>query len=397
MMFIQPGPDALRHWTLDPAVTFLNHGSYGACPSVVLEAQAELRARLEREPVHFFTRLLEPLMDEALEALARFLGASPEDLAFVSNASSGVSTVLRSLNLEAGDELLTTTHVYNSCRNALDFVAGRAGAKVVEAAVPFPLASEEEVVEAILRGVTERTRLLLVDHVTSATGVIFPLEEIVPRLREKGIETLVDGAHAPGMLPLQLDALGAAYYTGNCHKWLCAPKGAAFLHVRRDVQQGLHPLTFSHGLNSPRRDRSRFRLEFDFTGTDDPTAFLAVPTALDFFATRFESGWAGVRAHNHALAREARSLLCEALETTPPCPEEMLGSLATVALPEGPPVTVTPGAPDPLHTLLFQRFAIEVPVWPLLGSRWLRISAQVYNQRSQYVQLGAALRELLSP
>jgi isopenicillin-N epimerase len=396
----RPAPSALAsHWTLDPAVAFLNHGAFGACPRVVLELQSELRARLERQPLRFFVRDLEGLLDQARGALATFLGADPDDLAFVDNATSGVNTVLRSLDLGPGDELLTTNHEYNACANAARAVTERARARLVVAEVPFPLRGPEEVAAAVLGAVAEKTRLVLIDHVTSATGIRFPVETLVPALQGRGIDVLVDGAHAPGMLPLDLTQLGAAYYTGNCHKWLCAPKGAAFLHVRRDRQGRIRPLTISHGANSPRQDRSRFRLEFDFTGTRDPSAALCVGRALQFLGSLVPGGWPEIMALNGALARRARTILCEALGVAPPCPESMLGSLATVALPEGPAVgIVSPPLTDPLQDwLLFER-GIEVPVfpWPAAPRRWIRLSPHLHNSEAQYHFLAAALREALA-
>ncbi len=224
-----PPPSPLaEHWTLDPAIVFLNHGSFGATPRVVLEAQGELRARMERNPMQFFLRDLECLLDETRGALARFVDARPSDLVFVPNATTGVNAVLRSLEIRSGDELLTTDHEYNACKNVLDFVAARAGAHVVVASVPFPLASEDEVTEAIVSKTTSRTRLLLVDHVTSPTGLVLPIARIAAAMAERGLEVLVDGAHAPGMLELSLGALSkhVAFYTANCRKWLCTPKGS---------------------------------------------------------------------------------------------------------------------------------------------------------------------------
>ena len=230
-------------------------------------------------------------------------------------------------------------------------------------ASPFGL---ETVVERVLERVTERTRLFLIDHVTSPTGVVNPVEALVTALRDRGVDTLVDGAHAPGMLPLDLDALGAAYYTGNCHKWLCTPKGSALLHVRRDRQAAIRPLTISHGANSERRDRSRFRLEFDFCGTDDPP-FLCVPAAMEFFGGPDVGGLAGC-SDTAMVALAGRRLLYEALGVAPPVPEAMIGSLASV--PCRGRMSPSMASLDPIQVALWEQHRIEVPV--MHGQRWGR-------------------------
>ena len=394
-----------HHWPLDPRIDFLNHGSYGATPRVVLEAQQTWRLQLEHEPVRFMVERLEPALDAARAKLARFVGAAPDDLAFLTNATTGVNTVLRSLRFEPGDELLTTDHEYNAVRNAMDYVAAQSVARVVVATVPFPIASPAEAVAAVLAAVTPRTRLAVLDHVTSATGLVLPVAELVAGLAERGVDTLIDGAHAPGMVELEVAGVGAAYYTGNLHKWACAPKGSAFLWVRPDRQAAIRPLVISHGANSPRHDRSRFRLEFDWLGTADPSAWLAVPAAIDFGASLIDGGWPALRARNRALALEARGLVAAAIGAEPPAPEEMIGSMASLSLGLAP----NPGTEadvdlygDAVHgPLLAAGFQTMVAPWPQRpqGRRWqrlLRLSAAAYNDRAQFERLAAVLPEIVA-
>ena len=384
-----------QHWTLDPAITYLNHGSFGATPKVVLEKQAELRAQLEREPVRFMVRELETLLDDARNELAEFVGADPESLAFVPNATAGVNAVLRSLDLDQHDELLVTSHEYNASRNTLEYAAGLAGAKVVPVDVPFPIKSPDQVFDTIMERVSDRTRLLLIDHITSQTGLIFPIARVIEELNRRGIDTLVDGAHAPGMVPLHLDALGTAYYTANLHKWVCAPKGAAFLFVRANRRLGIRPVVISHGANATRKDRSRYHLEFDWPGTYDPTAWLSIPASLRFMPSLVDGGWPEVMRRNHELALRARDLLCGRLGIDKPAPDEMLGSMAAIPLPDGKPYVPTLVG-DQLQDALFER-GIEVPImpWPHQPKRTLRISAQLYNSIEDYEALANALVELL--
>jgi isopenicillin-N epimerase len=385
-------------WSIDPAITFLNHGSFGACPTAVLEAQQAWRARMEANLQRFFARDLEDLLDEARTVLAAFVRADADGLAFVHNATTAVNAVLRSLRFGPDDELLVTDHEYTACRNTLDFVADRAGARVVVAAAPFPLGSAEEALAAVVAGVTPRTRLALVDHVTSPTGLVLPIHRLVAELQGRGVDVLVDGAHAPGMVDLDLTALGAAYYTGNCHKWLCAPKGAAFLHVRADRREQIRPVNISHGASARSPDRARFRLEFDWTGTDDPTAYLSVPAAIRHVGGLLPGGWPEVRRRNRALALEARALLCDALKTAAPSPDDMIGSLAAVPLPDGEPRDASWWKrADPLQRALWERFGIEAPIvaWPAPPRRLVRISAALYNTRADYERLVEALGVLL--
>ena len=389
-------PSALAsQWSLDPSITFLNHGSFGACPTAVLDRQALLRAEMEREPVRFMLSLGERLTG-VRAALAIHLGADPEDLALVPNATTGVNTVLRSLILAEHDEIVLTNHTYNACRNAAEWAAARSGATVRVVGVPFPLESPAQVTQAVLDAVTPRTRLVLLDHVTSPTGLIFPLEEIVPALTQRGIETLIDGAHAPGMVPLDLETLGATYYTGNCHKWMCAPKGAAFLHVRRDAQPGIVPLTISHGLNDVTSSRSTFRRLFDWVGTIDPTAYLSIPKALEVVAGFSSEGWPGIHSANHRLAIQARDLLTDALGVDHPAPDSMLGSLVAI------PIQVADARPVghqgylPVAAEVLAR-GFEVPIfgWSGQGGGILRVSAQLYNSLDDYEALAGVLVEVL--
>lgn len=386
-----------RHWQLDPSIRFLNHGSFGACPTAVLEYQQELRRRLEAEPVRFMVREYESLLDEARHEVASFLKADPADLVFVNNVTAAINAVLRSLRFQPGDEIVTTNHAYNAAMNAMEFVAGQSGARVIVSEIDLPIEREEHVVEAILDSVSERTKLVVIDHVTSPTAAIFPIGQIVAELAERGIHTLVDGAHTPGMMPLNIPAIGAAFYAGNFHKWVCSPKGAGFLWVRADLRHQIRPLSISHGANSARTDRSRFQIEFDWTGTDDPTAILSVPRAIEYVGSLMPAGWPEVMLRNRLLALDARDILKRALHVEHLVPETMIGSMAVVELPDGDSTEALPLFGDPLQDMLLERYNIEVPVipWPYPPRRLLRVSAQLYNTHEDYNALAEALVDLL--
>jgi isopenicillin-N epimerase len=392
-------PSALAHlWSLDPEVTFLNHGSFGACPRAIVERQRELRAQMEREPVDFLWRSLEAPLDAARTEVARLVRAPEETIAFVPNATSAVNAVLRSLDFAPGDELLTTDHAYNACRNVLVEVARRSGARVIVAPIPFPSGDPAEAVAAVLSRVTAKTRLALLDHVTSPTALIFPIARLVRELTACGVESLVDGAHAPGMLSLDVPAVGASYYTGNLHKWLCAPRGAGFLYVRVDRQEAIQPAVISHGYNTRRPGRSAFHDRFDWQGTGDVTSWLCAGDAIRWCAALFPGGLDEFLQRNHDLAVAARRLLCERLEIDPPCPESMLGSMATLPLPArfqngGGVSSAVIERFDPDQARLFREEKIEVPFirWGAPPRRWFRISAQAYNSREDFEHLATAL------
>ena len=394
--------DLARHWTLDPAVTYLNHGSFGACPRPVLEAQQALRDQLEREPTRFFTREAPRLLAGAREALAEFLGADASGLAFVPNVTTAINAVLRSIRLEAGGELLVTDHEYNATRNVLDYVAEERGCRVVVAEIPFPVTGPRAVLDAVLSRVTPRTRLALLDHVTSQTALVLPIAALVRELEARGVDVLVDGAHAPGMVELDVGALAPAWYAANCHKWLCAPKGVGFLWARADRREVVRPAVISHGANAPVPRAERYRVEFEWMGTDDPTPALALPTALRFLGSLLPGGWPSLRARNRALALEGRRIVADALGTALPCPDEMIGAMASLPVPASShfpePHAVSALEPDPLHDVLLRDHAIEVPVitCPAHPGRLLRVSAQAYNTRADYERLAGALREVLS-
>jgi isopenicillin-N epimerase len=382
-------------WDLDPSIAFLNHGSYGACPRPVLEAQRALVAYLESDPVRFLSREFEARLDAARESVAAFLGADPAGLVVVPNATTGVATVLASLRLRPGDELLTTDHEYNATLNAITSVAERARARVVRSEIPLPIRHPEQAVEAILAAVTPRTRIALVSHITSPTGLVLPIDTIVRELDRLGVDTLVDAAHAPGMVPIDLRALGAAYWTGNGHKWLCGPKGAGMLYVREDRRDGVLPLVTSHGRNDPRGDRPTLWKEFDWQGTGDPTAFLSLPESIRVIGGLQPGGWPAHMAANRALALWARDRLSEALGLEPLAPDSMIGSMAAIAM---------PAMRDDLSSeALAETDGVEVPIggWPVRAARddpdgppkkvLLRISAQRYNEPSDIERLIEAL------
>lgn len=390
-----------KFWKLDERVAFLNHGSFGACPTPVLEYQSQLRDAMERNPVRFLVNEYPERLSAVRQQVAQFVNARSEDIVFVNNATSGVNAVLRSLQFRPGDEILTTNHLYGACRNTIDHVCATTGANVVVVNIPFPVVDPRQIVDAVLARASERTRLAVLDHVTSITGLIFPIEQLVSALHRRGIETLVDGAHALGMLPVDITALGASYYVGNFHKWVCSPKGAAMLWVHPERQSAIVPGTVSHGY--AHEERWRFQSMFDWQGTTDPTAWLSVGEALRFMGTLFAGGWATVRGRNHRVAMMAREALCEALEQPPPCPESMIGSMVSIPIArkrvsssDMSRMRALPSATELYERLVQEGFEALVMPWPNPSARVLRVTAQVYNAPQDYERLAALLPRLLN-
>ncbi|MDP2307536.1 MAG: aminotransferase class V-fold PLP-dependent enzyme [Pseudomonadota bacterium] len=378
------GSPALKSlWGLDPEVTFLNHGSFGATPRAVLDAQTRWRDEMEREPVLFLARKLPALMEAVRVRVASFLGADPAGLLPVANATTGVATVFHSLTWGPGDELLLADSTYNAVKQAARALSDRYGVRVVEVKVPFPLTAPEQVTAAYVAAFSPRTRLVVVDHVVSATGCVLPAAAIVAEARRRGVPVLVDGAHAPAMLRLDLTELGADFYTGNLHKWLCTPKGTAILSIAPAWRAIVHPLAISHGYGGGVTG------EFDWTGTFDPSAWLAVPSALDLFSG---FGPDAVRASNHALVQNGRIHLAEALGVALPHPDDP-ALYAAMAAVEVPWARATDGASlNALSAALYDQHRIEVPFSAYDHRVWVRISGQLYNAPEDYVRLADVLR-----
>lgn len=398
----QPGsPELKARWGIDPSVTFLNNGSFGATPRVVLDAVRAIHLEMEAEPVRFHARELPGRMAVARTAVARFLGADEPGLAFVPNATTGVNAVLRSFPWQPGDALLLCDQTYNAVKQTAFWISRRYGVELQWAKLPFPLERAHEMVAPWLEAATTKTRLAVVDHISSPTAMILPVAQILAGLRARGVAVLVDGAHAPGLLPLDLGALGADFYVGNLHKWAYAAKGAAILHVAERWRDLIHPVCISHGYTQG------LRAEFDWTGTMDPSPYLTAPLALEFWreleadaprpdaSARGDGAGFAITAANHALVRVGRRLVADALGTELPHPDDpaLYGPMAAMRWPAD--FSGDFRQVFDLNRRLYEEHRIEAPftaIAPDSREVWLRISAQVYNRPEDYERLAEVLR-----
>src|SRR5258708_4106789 len=364
-----------RKFRLEPGVDFLNHGSFGAAPIEVLDAAARWREQMEANPDHFLRDVLAPSLRDAARELGRFIGAEGADLVFVENATSAINAVLRSLDFKPADEILINSQSYGAVRQAVRHACERTGARAIEPHVTIPVTDPAELVHAI----SDRTRLVIVDHISSPTGLVWPVEKIISAARQRGIPVLVDGAHAPGQLEISVPALGADWYTGNCHKWLFTPRGCAFLWARRDRQAQVHPLAISHGYGKG------FNEEFDWPGTRDFSPWLAVTAGLRFLE---QLGPAAVRRYCHDLVASAAERISRAWHQPLAGPAAMHASMMAILLPDSrQPGNATRETARKLQSEFMDRHRIAVAIMPIDGPLWARISAQIYNSAEDYQRL----------
>lgn len=376
---------------LNPDVIFLNHGSFGACPRPVFEDYQHWQLELERQPVEFLGRRFDDLMRAAREPLAEYVNCDADDLVYVPNATTGLNTVARSLPLKAGDEIVTTDHEYGALNRTWQFLCEKVGAVYRRVEIPVPVSTEQDFVERVWAAVTPRTRVLFLSHITSPTALIFPLRELVRRARERGILSVIDGAHAVGQIPLDMRALDADVYSSNCHKWLLAPKGSAFLYVRRELQDQIEPLVVTWGWRPEKPAGSRFVQEQEWQGTRDIAAYLATPAAIRFTE---ENNWDAVRAECHALAIYARERILGLSGLEPIADESWFAQMVSLPL---PPCDV-----ESVKKRLYEEYRIEVPVFqwsgvdPSRGRPFVRVSLQAYNTREDVDALCDALQKILA-
>ncbi len=393
----------VRHRISEPArfpikagLTMLNNGSYGLTPAVVRDAQIELQRRLEEDPVRFFKADLEDYCDDTRRAIAAFTRVDFQSIALVPNGTFAVATVLNNLKLNPGDEILVTDHEYMATFNELGKVCRATGAKVTIAKIPFPAVTPEQVVESVVGKMTDRTRVVLVSHITSASALVMPVREIVEAAKQRGIETFLDGAHTPGQIALDISSLDPTWYAASCHKWLACPKGTGFIYTSPNRKGGFKPMVLSCRVHETRPERDAFLCDFDYTGTNDYTGNLVIPVAIEHMGAQLPGGWDALRRRNHDLVIAGANAVCDALGIEQQVPESMIASMVSIPIPGQCEPSTLLG--EGLWDRLYLNHGLQAPVWDLPGvcDRMIRVSAQLYNSPADYARLGQALTAELS-
>ena len=376
----------LKHqFMLDPNVTFLNHGSFGACVKPVYENLLEWQTKMEQEPVKFFDDILFNALKASRRALGNYVGCSPDDLVYFPNPTTAINAVARSLKLKPGEEVLSTNHIYGALNRSWKYICAEKKARFIKVDIPFPIQSKEEFLDCFFNAVTDNTKVIFLSHITSMTAIKFPVEEVIKFAKRKKILTIIDGAHVPGHIPLNIKKLNPDIYTGACHKWMCTPKGISFLYVKRDLQESIHPLVVSWGWESENPSPSKFLDWHEWQGTRDMSAFLTIPTAIKFLN---EHNWQEVSRKCQKLVVQTRNQFLDLLNISPPCPNSWLGQMASIPLPVEDA--------DVFKKKLLNSYKIQVPVFQWEGNAYLRYSIQAYNSKSDLEKLLSAVKELLS-
>lgn len=372
---------------LDPTITFLNHGSFGACPKPIFEEYQRFQMELETEPVYFLIKRQKEYLQSAKNSLAKFIGCNQNDFFFTPNPTIAINTIMRSLDLEVGDEILTTNHEYGAMDRTWNFYCKKSGAKYIRQSISIPVVSKEQIIEEFWRGYTSKTKIIFLNQISSSTALIFPVKEICEKASELGLITIIDGAHVPGHIDLNITDLNPDFYTGTLHKWMLAPKGSSFLYVKKSFQEMLDPLIVGWGYESITPGESQFLDYQEFQGTRDISAFLCTPKVIDFL---YQNDWKSKTLVSKKMVLDNYQRFCDLLNSQPICPitEEFLGQMASI------PIFVS--NPIKLKDLLFEKYKIEIPIMPLNGNHYIRYSINVYNSEEDLEILYSALEDIIA-
>ena len=378
-------PNLKNQFFLDPEIIFLNHGSFGACARPIYENLLEWQSKLEEEPVKFFENTIINELKKSRMALGNYINCPSEDLVYFPNPTTAVNAVARSLKLSPGDEVLSTNHIYGALDRSWKYICDNKKANFIKAQVPFPIESKQEFLESIFKHITNKTKVIFLSHITSMTAIIFPIEEVIKFAKEKNILTIIDGAHVPGHIPLDIMKLDADIYTGACHKWMCTPKGISFLYVKKELQKNIHPLVISWGWESDNPGQSKFLDWHEWQGTRDMSAYLTIPAAIEFL-NKYNWLEVGKRCHDQVI--RTRNDFIDMLNISLPCPDNWLGQMASIPLPIG--------EADLFKNSLLEKYKIQVPVFKWEENIYLRYSIQAYNTNDDLNKLLSAVKEILS-